>query len=256
MGGGRGPRLSALVLVLILGVAGCASVPARRQPVLASVSLAEADALLQRWESQWQEFRGLRAAVDLTVTRKGSVQRAAAGVLLSPTQLRLETISPVGFPIFVIILDPERLLVLNLAERRGWTAQPTPQAVRRWLGASIPPEALIRLLAGFAPPPPAGVAAQAGRERGPHLVFQDGRLTERIWVTPGGEPGRVELEDGRRITATFDRTVDGHVQALTVDVPGDSVELYLRYVSGEYVTPPGDAFQVAVPSDIPIERLD
>jgi hypothetical protein len=257
VGGGRGPRLPALVvLVLVLGVAGCASAPQRRQPVLASVPLAEADALLQRWEGRWQEFRGLRAAVDLTVTRKGSVQRAAAVLLLSPTQLRLETVSPLGFPIFVIVLDPERLLVLNLAERRGWSAQPTAQAVGRWLGAPIPPASLIRLLAGYAPPPPDGVAPRAGQERGPHLVFQDGRLTERIWVTPSGEPGRVEVENGRRITATFDRTVNGQVQALTVDVPGESVVIYLRYLSGEHVTPPGDAFQVAVPPGIPIERLD
>ena len=39
MGGGRGPRLPALALVLVLGVAGCASVPERRPPVVAGVPL-------------------------------------------------------------------------------------------------------------------------------------------------------------------------------------------------------------------------
>jgi hypothetical protein len=164
--------------------------------------------------------------------------------------------TPVGFPIFVLVLGPERLLVLNLADRQGWSATPTPQAVGRWLGAPIPPEALIRLLAGFAPPPPDGAPARAGQDRGPHLLFQDGHLTERIWVTPTGLPARVELENGRRITATFDRTVDGHVQSVTMDIPGESVEIYLRYLSGEYVTPPASAFEIAVPPDIPIERLD
>jgi len=256
VGGGRGPRLSALVLVLVLGVAGCASAPERRPPVLAGVPLGEVDALLRRWEAQWQEFRGLRAAIDLTVARKGFAQRTAGGLLLSPTHLRLEAITPVGLPIFVITLGPERLLVLNLAERQGWTAQSTPRAVQRWLGAAIPPGSLIRLLAGHVPPPPAGVPARAGQDRGPHLVFQDGRLTERIWVTPAGDPARVELEDGRRITATFDRAVGGQVLALTVDVPSESVEIHLRYVSGEYVTVPPDAFEIAVPAGIPIERLD
>jgi hypothetical protein len=254
--GGRGPRLPALALVLVIGVAGCASAPERRQPVLAGVSLAEADALVGRWEAGWQEFRGLRAAIDLTVTRKGSVRRTAGGLLLSPTQLRLEAITPIGLPIFVITLGPERLLVLNLAERQGWSAAPTSQTVGRWLGAPIPPEWLIRLLAGHIPPPPAGAAVRAGQDRGPHLIFQGGRLTERVWVTPSGHPARVEMEDGRRITATFDRTVDGQVQALTVDVPSESVEIHLRYVSGDYVTPPAGAFEVAVPAGMSIERLD
>jgi hypothetical protein len=256
VGGGRGPRLPALALVLVLGVAGCASIPERRPPVLASVPLGEADALVRRWEARWQEFRGLRAAVDLTVVRGGFVQRTAGGLLLSPTHLRLEAITPIGLPMFVITLGPERLLVLNLAERQGWSAQPTPQAVSRWLGAPIAPESLIRLLAGHAPPLPAGAAARAGQDRGPHLVFQDGRRTERIWVTPAGDPARVELEDGRRITTTFDRAVGGQVQALTVDVPSESVEIHLRYVSGEYVTVPAEAFEIAVPAGIPIERLD
>jgi hypothetical protein len=220
------------------------------------VPLAEAAALVRRWEARWQEFRGLRAAVDLTVTRKGAVQRTAGALLLSPTHLRLEAVTPIGLPLFVIVLGPERLLVLNLGERRGWSAQPTPRAIGRWLGAPIPPESLIRLLAGYPPPPPDGVAARAGQDRGPHLIFQDGRLTERIWITPGGEAGRVELEDGRRVTTTFDRTVDGQILALTVDVPGESVEIYLRYISGEYMTPPADAFEIAVPPGIPIERFD
>jgi hypothetical protein len=46
------------------------------------------------------------------------------------------------------------------------------------------------------------------------------------------------------------------VLALTVDVPSESVEIHLRYVSGEFVTVPTDAFEIAVPAGIPIERLD
>jgi len=251
---GRGLRLG--VLALALAVTGCAGTPERRPPVVAGVPLAEVDGLLQRWEAQWQEFRGLRAAVDVTVVRKGVAQRSAGGLILSPTHLRIEAISPVGLPIVVITLGPDRLLVLSLAERRAWSGAPTPEAVSRWIGVPLPRDALIRLLAGYAPAPPAGVVPTTGQDRGSHLVFQEGRFTERIWVTPGGQPARVELDDGRRITTTFDRAVTGQLQGLTVDAPGQSAAIYVRFVSGEYFDPPAGAFEITVPPDIQVERLD
>src|SRR5262249_45084521 len=165
--GRRGLRLGALALAL--AVTGCAGTPERRPPVVAGVPLAEADGLLQRWEAQWQAFRGLRAAIDVTVVRKGQPQRSAGGLILSPTHLRIDAIRPGGLRMAAIPLGPARLRALSLVERRAWSAAPTPEALSRWIGVALPRDTLIRLLAGYAPAPP-GVAPTAGQDRGPHLV--------------------------------------------------------------------------------------
>ncbi len=256
MGRGRRPRLGALAVVLALGVAGCATAPERRPPVLGGVPGGEAETLVRRWEAAWQEFRGLRAAVDLTVVRKGRAQRTAGALLLSPTHLRFEAITPLGLPAVVVTAGPERLLVVSPAERKAWSTRPTPEALARWMGVPLPPATLIRLLAGYVPPPPEGAQVRLAEDGGPHLVFPQGPATERVWVTAEGQPARLELDDGRRITVTFDRTVDGQLQGLTVEAPSHALELHLRYISGEYLAVPPEAFELTLPAGMPIQSLD
>jgi hypothetical protein len=258
VGGGRRPLppLGALaVLVALLG-SGCATVPERRPPILGGVPAGEADTLTRRWEGQWREFRGLRGAVDLTVVRRGQAQRSAGALLLSPTHLRFEVITPFGFPAVIVTVGPDRLLVVSPGERKAWTARPTPEALARWVGVPVPPDTLIRLLAGAVPPPPPGAAIRVEEDRGPHLVFANGNATERVWVSAEGLPARLELADGQRVTATFERTVEGQLESLVVEAPAQSLEVHLRYISGDYLAVPPDAFEIAVPPDMPVERVD
>jgi hypothetical protein len=258
VGGGRRPLspLGALAVLVVLLASGCATAPERRPPVLGGVTAGEADALVRRWEAQWGEFRGLRGAVDLTVVRRGQAQRSAGAVLLSPTQLRFEAISPLGLPALIVTVGPDRLLVVSPGEGKAWTARPTPEALARWIGVPVPPDTLIRLLAGTVPPPAAGAAIRVEHDRGPHLAFLNGTATERVWVTAEGLPARLELGDGQRLTVTFERTVDGPVQSLVIEAPAQSLEVHLRYISGDYLVVPADAFEIPIPPAMPIEHLD
>ena len=256
---GRRPLLplGALAALLAFGVSGCASAPERLPPVLGGVPAHEAETLVRRWEADWREFRGLRAAVDLTVVRKGRAQRTAGALLLSPTHLRFEAITPLGLPAVVVTVGPDRLLVVSPGERKAWSARPTPEALGRWIGVPLPPDTLIRLLVGYVPPPPDGAPMRVAEDRGPHLVFAQGRATERVWVTAEGRPARLELDDDRqRITATFDRTVDGQLQGLAVEARSQSIEVHLRYISGEYLAVPPEAFELVLPAGMLIESVD
>jgi hypothetical protein len=254
--GRRGPRLGGLAVVLVLGMAGCATAPARLPPVLGGVPADQVDALVRRWADEWASFRGLRAAVDLTVVRDGRAQRTAGALLLSPTHLRFEAITPIGLPALVLTVAPDRLLVYSPTEGKAWTARPTAEAMGRWLGTPVEPAALIRLLTGHVPPPADGTPVRVGQDRGPHVVLQREAGIERVWVTTEGRPARLEMENGRRVTATFDRATDGLVISLAVEVPSQSLQVHLRYISGESMAPPPAAFELTVPAGVPIERVD
>jgi hypothetical protein len=253
--GGRRPG-SALVALLLLGAAGCATTPERLPPVLGGVPADQVDALVGRWEAEWREFRGLRAVVDLTVVKRGRAQRTAGALLVSPTHLRFEAITPLGFPALVVTAGPERLLVFSPTERRAWSARPTAEAMSRWLGVPLEPQTLTRILTGHVPAPPEGAALRVTQERGPHLRFERAGVIQRVWVTAEGHPARFELANGQRVTATFERTLDGRIVSVALEVPKQSVEAQLRYVSGESIALPPEAFEIAVPPDVVIERVD
>jgi hypothetical protein len=254
----RGPRplLTALTVLPIVVAVGCATPPPRVPPVLGGVPAERVDELIRRWADSWERFTGLRAAVDVTIVRRGQAQRAAGALLLSPTRLRFEAMTPIGFPALVATAGPDRLLVWVPLERKAWAGRPTPQAMARWLGVPAAPDIVIRLLAGQVPLPPAGVPVRVAEDRGPHLVFEQGGTRQRVWVTPDGDPARVELTNGQRFTVTFERAVTGPVTGVFLEAPGQSLEARLRYVSGEYVTPPPEAFELTLPPDVAVERLD
>jgi hypothetical protein len=193
--GRRGPRLGGLAVLLVLGMAGCATAPARLPPVLGGVPADQVDALVRRWADEWASFRGLRAAVDLTVVRDGRAQRTAGALLLSPTHLRFEAITPIGLPALVLTVAPDRLLVYSPTEGKAWTARPTAEAMGRWLGTPVEPAALIRLLTGHVPPPADGTPVRVGQDRGPHVVLQREAGIERVWVTTEGRPCRAQELD-------------------------------------------------------------
>jgi len=251
------PRLRrSLAAGLLLVAAGCTTAPERVPPVLGGVPADQVDALIREWAEAWQRFSGLRAAVDLTIRRRGQAQRTAGALLLSPTRLRFEVITPLGFPAAIVIAGPERLLVWSPSERKAWIARPTHDAMARWLGLPVAPEMLIRLLAGQVPLPPPDVPVRVAEDGGPHLLVQYGGVRQRVWVTPEGQPARFDLANGHRLTVTFERTVTGQIGGLVVEAPGQSLEARVRYLSADYVTPPPGAFELTLPPDVAVERLD
>jgi hypothetical protein len=254
---GLRPLRHALALLLLLGGSGCATTPERSAPVPGTTPIGDPAALVRRWEAEWSQFPGLRAAVDVVVSQAGRAQRTAGALLLSPTRLRLEAITPIGLPALLITAGPEQVLVYNSFERRAWTAQPTAQAMARWVGMPVEPAVLIRLLAGHVPLPPEGVAAQVAEDGGSHLVFTHDGVTERVWITVEGAPSRVEFQEARqRVIARFARSVNGQLVGVNVAVPARSIEAEVRYLSGETIALPAEAFLLPIPTGTPIERVD
>jgi hypothetical protein len=249
-------RFAILAAALGAFASGCAGVGPAAPPVLGNVPADQVETLVRRWEADWQRFVGLRGAVDLTLVRKGQTQRGAGALLLSPTHMRFEAITPIGFPAFIVTVSPERLLIWSPAEGKAWTGRPTAAALARWLGLPVEPPTLIRLLAGYVPTPGEGIPVRVAEDRGPHVVFERGGLRQQVWVDPAGQPARVQLANGQRLVATFERTLGGPLQTLVVEAPGQSAEVRLRYISGEYLTPPPDAFELRLPADVVIESLD
>ena len=250
----RGGAVGALGLALVL--AGCATKPL--PPAAPTVALSDAAAreVVRRWTTEWQTFTGLRASVDLTVHSSKGDDRASALLLVSPTALRLEVATPFGFPALVATAAPDRIVVFRPFERRALTATSSPEAVQRWLGVPIDPEALIGLLVGHLPAPDPDPVWTEGGSGDPHLVYERRGVRHRVWVTAAGLPARLRVDRQPGFTATFDWTVDGHLQRLRVDVPDRESVLTLRYISAEPAAPPPEAFVLTLPPDIKIDRLD
>jgi len=250
-------RLGALLATVALGLGACATAPDRLPPEAgARLRPEDAAALVRRWDAAWQAFPGLRATVDLTVRRGGRTERAAALLLLSPTHLRLEIATPFGLPALVATGGPGGFTVFRPVERKAWTARPTADAVSRWLGVPMPPELLPRLLAGQVPPPTDPGAVRVARDRGSPITFERGALRVRAWPRSDGQPARVLLENGERLLVDLEWAVNGALQSVRLEAPGRAAEVLIRYVAGEYVSPPPEAFELILPADIQVESAN
>jgi hypothetical protein len=259
---GRGARraAAALLALFLLTAAGCATAPPA-QPAAAPIPPGRAVELAQRWAAEWAGFPGLRAAIDLTAKNRRQSERVAALVLLAPTALRVEVATPFGLPALVATANPDEIMIFRVLERRAQTTHPTPEAVERWLGVPVPPLTLIRLLAGNVPTPADPQAITVEGAPSPHLAWTDNGVRHRVWVSAEGRPARLLLEraaeDSDRLVTDFEWGVaGGGLAAVRVEAPAKGAELTVRYLSVEYRENPPEAFRLALPADIPIQRLD
>jgi hypothetical protein len=239
-----------VALVLATGCATTSPPPGAALPRLEAADLA------RRWEDEWRTFSGLRAAVELDVTRRGFSQRAAGVILLSPTRLRFELVTPLGLPSHVAVAGPDRVLVWSTTERRAWTGRPTAESLGRWLGVPLTPASLIRLLLGQAPPLAEPESARYERSGGPHLEFERDAVRHRVWMAADGYPLRVQLDGARSLTATFERGPAGRLGTVLLEVPAERLEVQLRYLAVEPVSPPPEAFELQLPPGVRIEQVD
>ena len=249
---------SLAALALVVGLAGCAATSPPAPSRVAPVD-DKALAFVERWEADWQRFTGLRASVELTVHTPKRDDRASALLLLSPTALRLEVATPFGLPALVATAGPERVVLFRPLERRALTARPTPEATQRWLGVPLAPETLISLLVGHVPSPDPGTLRVQGGGDDSHLAYERAGIAHQVWVTREGWPARLQI--GQRpgvpgVSATFDWTVDGHVQRVSLDAPEREARASVRYVSAEPVSPPPEAFVLALPPDVRNDAVD
>lgn len=254
---GCGARRAALALALAWGLARCAATPPP-PPAAARIPPGQAAELARRWAAEWEAFPGLRAAIDLAVKNRRGSERAAAVLLVAPTALRVEVVTPFGLSALVVTAGPDDITIFRVIERRAQTAHPSPAAIERWLGVALAPATLIRLLVGNVPTPadPRAIAVESTPSA--HLTWTDDGVRYRVWVTADGQASRLLLDaaGGDRLVADFERSATGGLVAVRVEAPARGAELLVRYLSAEYVQSPPEAFRLVLPPDVPVQRLD
>lgn len=233
---------------------GCAAAPPPAPPA----ALPDPAVLTARWETSWRAFAGIRAAVEVSLSRRGRTHGTAGALLLAPTRLRFEALTPLGLPALVVTADPDQLLVLSVAERRAWRGRPSSEGIRRWLGLGVDPALLPRLLTGHPPAPSGPATLEADRDGTLRLAFERDGIPYRVWVAGEGHPVRAELGQGAEtLRVRFERAVDGSLLGVQLERPGHDVSVGIHYLLVEPLAQtPDAAFQVPVPAGIRVEPLD
>ncbi len=135
----------------------------------------QARSRLLREEADTRTVRGLARLAFEGPYGSGSATQAV--VVALPDRARVEALTPVGTTALVATVRGDELRVDAPLRHEYWTGRATREAVGRLLKVPVPPELLLRLLAGLPPLP---------------LRAQDPRLS----VTPDGAAVRVDSVDG------------------------------------------------------------
>jgi len=256
----RARRVAAALAVLAGVLGGCATRGAPPTPALSpeTLSLARARELTRRWAAEWAAFPGLRAAIDLTVRTARNNNRAAGVLLLSPSALRVEIVTPFGLPAAIGTAGPDGITVYRALEGTAQTGPPTSEAAARWLGIPLDPPRLIQLLVGQVPLPADPTAVTVESSPTPHLAWTRDGLRHRTWVGPTDQPARLVIGDaGRpRLVGEFERGANGELARVRLEAPERQGELRLRYVSAEIVPLPPEAFELKLPPGVPVRPLN
>jgi hypothetical protein len=256
--GGRGARRAAALVALGLSLSACAT-PRPAPSAAAPVSSSQAIELAQQWAADWEGFPGMRGAIDLTVKNRRESQRVSALLLVAPTALRVEVMTPFGLPALVATAGPDEITIFRVLERRAQTARSSPEAVERWLGVPIAPSTLLRLLVGNVPPPADPRTITVESAPSPHLTWTEAGVRHRVWASAEGRPARLLLEPaggGDRLVGEWEWSGAGGLLGVRLEAPERGAELTLRYLSAEYRQNPPEAFRLTLPPDIPVQRLD
>jgi hypothetical protein len=130
--------------------------------------------LLQE-EAATRTVRGLAHLAFEGPSGSGSASQVV--VVALPDRARVEALTPLGTTALVATVRADELRVHSSVRHEYWTGRATRETLGRLLRVPVPPEPLLRLLAGLPPLP---------------LRAQDPRLS----VTPDGAAVRVESVDG------------------------------------------------------------
>lgn len=193
--------------VRALAAAGClllASCAATPVPRLAAPPDPEAvRSRLLREESTTRTVRGLARLAFEGPRGSGSAQQVV--VVALPDRARVEALTPLGTTALVATVRADELRVDAPIRHEYWTGRATREAVGRLLTVPVPPEPLLRLLAGLPPLPlraedPRLIVAQDGADVRVESVH--GEHWQRLWVE-GEEFGVARGEVGRASELLF-----------------------------------------------------
>lgn len=163
----------ALAAAGLLLLASCAVAPGPRPA--APPDPDEVRSRLLQAQAATRTVRGLARLAFEGPSGSGSASHAV--VVSLPDCARVEALTPLGTTALVATVRADQLRVDSPLRHEYWTGRATPEALGRLLKVPVPPEPLLRLLAGLPPLP---------------LRAQDPRLS----LTPDGATVRVESVDG------------------------------------------------------------
>lgn len=178
-------------------LAACAVVPEAPRPARPR-PWAGPEAFLDRLAAEEGSVTTLRARASVRYegpAGAGSVTQAI--VLALPDRARLEALSPLGTAVLLVTFRGDDLTVYAPAEHAYGTGRATREVLGRLVRIALPPEMLLRLLAGLPPLPirPGDPRVQLALEGAAIRVESvDGPFWQRVWSDPdGAEPARGEL---------------------------------------------------------------
>jgi hypothetical protein len=254
--GGRALAAAGLLLT-----ASCAVLPAPRLSAPLDPDTVR-DRLLQD-EVATRTLRGLaRLAFDGPHGR-GSASHVV--VVALPDRARVEALTPLGTTALVVTLRATELRVHSLLQREYGVGRATRETLGRLVKVPVPPEPLLRLLAGL---PPLPLRAQDPRltlvadGAAVRVDSVDGEYWQRAWIeADGAGVARGEVGRASEVLFTFvfaDRQpTDGRdfPFEIRVEEPATQSRLYVRYERVQLNLPADpDLFELPWPTD-PATRI-
>lgn len=252
--GGRG--WAALLLLLL---AGCATAPPA--PPL---DLSRPETVIPDAAHEWQTLRGLARVEYAGPAGQGGLTQVVVAAL--PDRCRLESLTPLGTVGGLLVVRGPEIRLHAVLSREYASGRATRESLERLTGLRVPPEPLLRLLAGLPPLPvrwddPRSRLAEEGTAR--RLETVAGPFWQRIWLPTGSGPIRGELGEAGGLLARFgweeQRPVNGWLfpHRIQVETAGGEARLSLAYETvrlGEAIDPA--LFELPRPTDPGLTILD
>lgn len=250
-------RGAALLGVVLLLIAGCATLPPPRAPIAPEVYR-----LIDLLARRWREFDDLRTLADITIRRDERVQRLNGVLLLqAPASLRFEALTPWGQPFLLLAVNAETTTLYEVAENRALVGPASARATERWLGFALKPDELVGLLAGHVVPlkDPYSAELMPTDGVGPSIKLTGASGAQRIWADPEtGVVRQVEMDSGKhqaRIAYSGGGLTDPPA-ALTLTALDAPLTVSIRYRQPKFGTGLSpDLFTLTVPEHAKIQRF-
>ena len=246
----------ALAAAGLLLLASCAVTPVPR--LAAPPDPDRVRSRLLQEEAATRTVRGLARLAFEGPSGSGSASQAV--VVALPDRARVEALTPLGTTALVATLRAGELRAHSPVRHEYWTGRATREALGRLLTVPVPPEPLLRLLAGL---PPLPLRAQDPRLRvtpdgaAVRVESVDGEYWQRLWIE-GDDPEVARGEMGSASEALFTfafadrRPTDGRSFPfdIRVEESGSRSRLQVRYEQVQLNLPADpDLFHLPPPTD-------
>ena len=191
----------ALAAAGLVFAASCASLPTSHL-----AAPPDANAVREQLLADDDATRTVRGVARLAFEGpQGSGSASQVVVVALPDRARVEALTPLGTTALVVTLRADEIRVHSVLRGEYGVGRASPQTLGRLLKIAVPPELLLRLLAGL---PPLPVRARDARlsvvpeEAAVRVESTDGVYWQRMW-TEANDPGVARGEVGQAAEVLF-----------------------------------------------------